>query len=428
MSSSSVSGSSAGSKKKKKHAVSPTECEDGPKLTSSKRMRLEPEDVKDDDQKSSGDPHRGLDDALAGKAGALADIQDAQRRLQEFTADEEAARQDIRARGEAELDSLLVVGNDSISHLLCYFDAKRLCQCEMTCKAFQNLSAEGWKSLGKKTGLNKSTSESPKWRCVRYARASRYAQWVEPHASSHHWDGYIDYAEDPGYDGDDNGYCAVLKDNLASDEDSCECYYSCSSFPDELATVDKSERELFLRISANQSGEVLIEGFFPLRFLEKSFGNREATPCLDLCHARCPNWPEMESFLSLQRSERDEREKMWDERARSVQAKLQDSVTVTLVSFTESNEPRLVASVDRIESIDLEWEDYPEDDLWLPQISGEVPLTPHDIPTDQVREVTRRSVEFGWCKKKEVIGFRLMESYFEYVGVQHDGATWTQRW
>ena len=44
----------------------------------------------------------------------------AEQRLRECTADGEKARQDIRARGEAELDSLLVVGNDSVSHMLCY--------------------------------------------------------------------------------------------------------------------------------------------------------------------------------------------------------------------------------------------------------------------------------------------------------------------
>ena len=105
---------------------------------------------------------------------------------------------------------------------------------------------------------------------------------MEPHASSHCWGGYSLYAEDPADDGFGNRYCDVLKDKLASafasDEDSCETYYSCRRFPDELATVDKSERELFLRIRAYQSGEVLIEGFFPLRFLEKRFGNREALP------------------------------------------------------------------------------------------------------------------------------------------------------
>ena len=59
-------------------------------------------------------------------------------------------------------------------------------------------------------------------------------------------------------------------------------------------------------------------------------------------------------------------------------------------------------------------------------VSGEIASTPHRFHENG--RVESLAFEFGWCKKKEVIGFRLMESYFEYVGVQHDGATWTQRW
>ena len=120
MSTSSVSDSSGSTKKK--HAVSAsTEAgttkdggeDDGPQSSEHKRIRLEYiNDDDEDDRKPSADPQKCLADALTGKAGALADIQAAQQKLQDFKAKEEAARRDIRAGGEVEFDSLLVVGND----------------------------------------------------------------------------------------------------------------------------------------------------------------------------------------------------------------------------------------------------------------------------------------------------------------------------
>ena len=387
----------------KKHAVSSAEAgskdggaDDGPS-SRHKRMRLEPEVIKDDDdQKPSADPHRDLDLAFERRAQALIDIEAATLRLEVSEDDIEKARQDIRARGEAEFDSLLVVGNDSVSHILCYVDVKQLCLCEMTCKAFHRLSGGGWKALDKMTGPNKSTVDSPKSRCVRYVRASEYAQKMERHASSHRWGDHEAAYEDSGYsDPLLLGSCDVFKHEVDDGFPNAVC-----DFPDELATLDKSEKEVFLRIS-NISGENMMEGFFPLRTLEG--GLRGGKRCLDLCSANCPNWPEMEAFLSRQRFENDERKSWWDGQDSSLQLLLLESSIVTLVALNKFNVPRLVASVHEFVLVV-----YPKDDPWLPTVLGENPMKPHYF--GRYEYVKSRGIEFGWCKKRDVIGFCLVDT------------------
>ena len=399
----------------KKHAVSSAEtgatenfANDGPS-SQHKRMRLEPEDINDDDdQKPSADPHRDLDLAFQRKAKALADLKAAQRDIAK-------ARRDIRARGEAEFDSLLAVGNDSVSHILCYVDVKQLCQCERTCKAFRRLSGDGWKYLDKRTGQNNSTvAHSPKERCVRYVRASEYAQKMEPYANSHRWIEYSSICENTNVQyhslpSDNNDICDQLKNEIWPDNDdnSCESSALCG-FPNELATVDKSKTELFLRI-CNRSGEMMMEGFFPLRTLEGGLRNGER--CLDLCSAHCPNWPEMESFLSRQLSDQDARKNMWDD--------LAGFRIVTLIALTKFNAPRLVASIDDFDNVEIEDDEYPDyggypkDDPWYPTISAKNPMKPHYFQTEEMK-VKSRGVEFGWCKNRKVIGFCLVESEHVY--------------
>lgn len=401
----------------KKHAVSSetgaTEnfANDGPS-SQHKRMRLEPEDInEDDEQKPSADPHRDLDLAFQRKAKALADLKAAHHDIAK-------ARKDIRARGEAEFDSLLVVGNDSVSHILSYFDVKKLCQCEITCKSFQRLSEEGWKGLDERSGPNKSIVDSAKQRCVRYVRASEHAKKMERHASSHRWIEYSDICEntDVQYYSlglDNNNICDQLKNEIWHDKDdnSCESSVLCD-FPDELATVDKADRELYLLIRAGpfatrtgkRPGTVLMEGFFPLRSLEGGIRDQDHH-CVDLCSAHCPNWPEMEGLLSRQGVERDGWGKWWDDPVRSVQNTLLNC-TVTLATFSEMNEPLLVATVDDHDPVvGMEQESDP----WCVTISGRNPMKLHCHDSTN-RKATSRAVEFGCCKKKEVIGFRLVET------------------
>ena len=395
--------------KLKKHGVSSVEV--GAEPSSNKRVRSEPETNDDcDDQKPSADPHGDLALALQRKAQALADIdaaeenflfQEAQRRLGECIDDIEKARRDIRARGEAEFDSLLVVGNDSISHILAYVnDAKQLCLCELTCKAFQRMSAEGWSGMDKETCPNKSiTANSPKGRCVRYVVASEYAQKMEKYASSHRWSDYRDcyreYSHAP-----QTVRCDVFKQNVFPNDDNLRENAAACDFPDELATVDKLERELFLRIRANRSKEILMEGFFPLRSLPI------LGICLDLCSAHCPNWPEMENFLSIQRLEPEERDKIWNASARRIKSTMERSVTVTLVTLTERNEPSLVTSVDRFRPIDSGTYRYIERTFWQSLVFALMPITPHHVQRSP-NGLIFQNVKFGWSSTKDIVGFFL---------------------
>ena len=111
----------------------------------------------------------------------------------------------------------------------------------------------------------------------------------------------------------------------------------------------------------------------------------------------------MESFLSLQCNESDDQKERFYEQAEHVHSTLKDySATCTLVSFTDSNEPRLIALIDEFVP-----EESEEDDPWFQTLLGEIPLRPHCFHENRRVETLR--VEFGWCKQRKVIGFCLEE-------------------
>ena len=148
-----------------------------------------------------------------------------------------------------------------------------------------------------------------------------------------------------------------------------------------------------------------MEGFFPLQTLEG--GLRDGKYCLDLSSARCPNWPEMETFLSCQQ---DERENMWDSNLAGLGLD-----TVTVIALSKFNVPRLVASVDEFDFVELPVEvEYLEDDPWYLTVSSENPMKPHYFEAELPLEVSSRAVEFGWCKNRKVIGFCFVESVHVY--------------
>jgi hypothetical protein len=227
---------------------------------------------------------------------------------------------------------------------------------------------------------------------------------MEGLAPSHRWSEYRTVCEDFDVDYNDSSEydcCDQLKNEIwgCGDDVSVESSVACD-FPDELATVGKSERELFLRI-CNRSGEIMMEGFFPLRPLK---GGRRDGNCLDLSSAHCQNWPEMESFLSRELSERDEQAEMWEGR-------LSGFDTVTLIRLTKYNAPRLVASVDEWFGPEIEYgEEVPEDDPWYPTYKGGNPMRPHYFQSVVPLKVKSRAVEFGWCKNRRVVGFCLFDT------------------
>ena len=148
-----------------------------------------------------------------------------------------------------------------------------------------------------------------------------------------------------------------------------------------------------------------MEGFFPLRSFEEEW-RLGIYYCLDLCSAHCPNWPEMESFLSLLGFEQDERDKLWDVQTRRVQSSMRSSITVTIVVLTESSEARLVMSVEEFLPSDLQ-NFYLDSDPWLPMLTGGMPLTPHHIHPEG--KIKFRKVQFGWNMERNIIAFCLSD-------------------
>ena len=426
MSTSSVSDSSGSTKKK--HAVSAsTEAgttkdggeDDGPQSSEHKRIRLEYiNDDDEDDRKPSADPQKCLADALTGKAGALADIQAAQQKLQDFKAKEEAARRDIRAGGEVEFDSLLVVGNDSIMHILGYFDVKALCRCEMVCKAFHRLSAEGWKDLDKRAGPNKSIVDSPKQRCVRYASASEYALLMEDLAGDHNFYEYIDLqgdigifrreagtnAVDPSVMNDirDYRYCKRLKEHMVRNGSNVNC--TCD-FPERLTEAHRSLKEVFLRIAGPTEGSVLFEGFCSLKF------GRDSCPFVDLRGVSHAKWPLMERLLSSG-------EEVLEKAAR-IKETLQSIRSVTIVSLSSRNEPQLLfANVDSdrpvVKTDARNMYSFIErdgrSDCWCARLTA--PLYPHSEIENKFR-VPCIDVQFLFDDDEGTTGFRILRQHFD---------------
>ncbi len=436
MSSSSVPISSGS--REKKRAVSSDEAgaktkdggatDDGP--PKHKRMRLE-----DINGQPSADPHGDLDLALQRRAQVLTDLEaarerhrrledTAKRRLQECTTNEEAARQDIRARGETVFDSLLVVGKDSVSHIFDYFDVKQLCQCERTCKAFQKLSAEAWKDLDKRTGPNKSTfTDSPKERCVRYARASEYAVRMESLAEDHNLGHYEDlhtdivlFRRDAGTnaietsDLSDSGiypYCERLRQDMMQNGFNVQC--SCE-FPEQMSDAIIPHKEVFLRISGETEGSVLFEGFCPL---DESRWDSYC-PFVDFRGFSHSKWPLMERLLKA-------RKKKGALSKTRIKKTLESIGSVTMVALSiPRNEPQLlIANKERfryVERADKRSDFVERDDMDKRKSSWCAGITAPLFPHNEIREKSRVPfVEVQFVIKsdgeEDIVGFRILREH-----------------
>ena len=92
---------------------------------------------------------------------------------------------------------MLIVGNDSISLILCNLQPKELCRSELVCKMFKRQSIESWKLHDKKIRVNKSiVSHDPKTRFLRFFRSSEYAKPIESVAEVHDFGHYVDLQDD----------------------------------------------------------------------------------------------------------------------------------------------------------------------------------------------------------------------------------------
>ena len=351
----------------------------------------------------------------------------AEQQLQECTADEEAARQDIRARGEAVFDSLFVIGNDSVSHILSYFHVRQLCQCERTCKAFQRLSADAWKDLDKRTGPNRSTfSDNAKERCVRYVRASEYAVQMEGLAEDHNFGHYVDlqdviviYRREAGTNAIETShlnsstmypYCKQLKEHMMQNGSNVRC--SCK-FPEEMADAIIPHKEVFLRISGDTEGSVLFEGFCPL---DESRWDSYC-PFIDIRGVSHSKWPLMERLLEARHGNRVLSKSRIKETLQSI-----GSVTMVAMSIPQNEPYLLIANKEdsrTVERADTRSDFVERDDMDRRKSSWCAEITAPRFPHIEVRDKTRVPfVEVQFVIKsdgeEDIAGFRILQKH-EYL-------------
>lgn len=217
------------------------------------------------------------------------------------------ARKRLRDAGEAEFDSLLFVGKDSLSHVLKFLDIKMLGRCEQTCKAVRSAADVAWKyyeedHIGQ---LNTSkTCDDVRTRVNRFCMASSFVARVE---EKNIWHGMEDY---------------IRADRLGEKDNYCSRIFSSKSiiqscpFPDELddRLMDyPANMELFMRIRGSYpEKEILFEGFVPASNIEserRDEGNINRTLSINFRGLDFSRWPQMNCILSFQG---DKANKQWE--------------------------------------------------------------------------------------------------------------------
>ena len=86
--------------------------------------------------------------------------------------------------------SLLILGPDSLSHLLRYFDVASLARFEGVCRQFRQLAIPRWETLDAQIpAKGKSKAESPRLRVVRHHMAATACKEIETKiAEDHNYD------------------------------------------------------------------------------------------------------------------------------------------------------------------------------------------------------------------------------------------------
>ena len=410
--SSSVPLSSGSKKRAAASAVAATDTSESGTAHEGKRRTRD----KEHDQKPSDDPHEKLAVSLEGKAEALATIEAAQRRVQMFSNYEEAARHDIRSRGEAEFDSLLVIGTDSISTILRHLQPKELCRSELVCKMFKLQSAEGWKLHDKKIRFNKSiVSQDPKTRFLRFFRSSEYAKLIETVADEHNWGEYMDLHDDirifrDAKDGAKESdlatyrYCGVLKQEMIPRNCSTIMQRESCPFPNHLTTLERIHKEAFVCVISRKNVRIF-EGFCPVIF-------EGPIPHVNFRDIPCPGWPQMTNMLSKLDDEVNNR----NVSGKSVIDDLRDSIgAMSVVCLTGQHKPKLVASVSDFRGDGGVYINHVERRGWISnewgRISGGVALKPHEEIENKTR-IPYVQIQFGWSSDRKNVGFRVLGGFW----------------
>ena len=220
-----------------------------------------------------------------------------QRKLAEARARTKEARKCIRAAGEAEFDSLLFIGPDSLSHVLTFLDLIGLGRCERVCKVIKTAAKLAWESYEERhVGTNISAISDARVRVNRLFRARQYVQEVENSMVDHN---HREYVRAVSADGD--LCCSKLLRNLGVEEESWPCCY-----PDELKDLLTFQRpyELYMSIVSDYPTTAFFEGFVASNHI--SHGSREAgkgpTLSINFRGLEFRRWPAMQDHLSDQTS------------------------------------------------------------------------------------------------------------------------------
>ena len=251
------------------------------------------------------------DDRHSELAAALADEdrlrKEFQRKLAEARARTVEARKCIRAAGEAEFDSLLVVGPDSLSHVLRFLDLIGLGRCERVCKVIKNAAKLAWESYEeRRVGTNISSIKDVRVRANRLFRARRYVQEVENIMKDHDHREYVRAVSSDGIGYDyDYDCCTKLLHNLGMEINEYHKYEPCC-YPDELKDLLTFQRpyELYMSIVSDYPTTAFFEGFVASNHI--SHGSREAgkgpTLSINFRGLEFRRWPAMQDHLSDQTS------------------------------------------------------------------------------------------------------------------------------
>ena len=247
-------------------------------------------------------------------------INEARAKLSESRRRTQRVRKGIRDAGGAEFDSLLRIGDDSLSRILTYLDMVSIGRCDKTCKSMKLASKSAWHSLEKQIDLRYASSfgDSAKEKFLRFFLASKFARRAESQSNKHQIEGHeevcmhqkkphecnycgkmnagwqIEEKEDGDYEYDDPD-----EEWDEGDDDSC-------CFPDTLnkTAIKSPERfEMFMRVTdskVSRESKVLFEGFIPQEQV-RTVTRRNGKVGLDINFRgmEFPKWQDMERSLSL---------------------------------------------------------------------------------------------------------------------------------
>ena len=245
----------------------------------------------------------------------------------------EEARKCIRAAGEAEFDSLLFIGPDSLSYVLTFLGIQSLGRCEQVCKPIKLAAKLAWEAYEERhVGRNVSAISDVRVRANRLFMAHQYAKQVESQIYMHDHDEYIRVLES----NDTDGYCRHLLSN--------PLWETCC-FPDEFENLVSimmvpEAYEFYMRISGGTfESRFGFDGVVSTNHFSLERGEEGMTPTLSINFRGLDfrRWPSMHERLSADSGDAERQSGIFD---------LEGSMSVTLVAM-----PISTSRIERSESL-----------------------------------------------------------------------------